>query len=102
MQERKRPFHDILQFYRITESIVHAGRVSGAFRAVDPHKLHLTIVGPLVHFTLTIGFRERTFKKMKMRIENPSVGDFAEHLADIICSGLSMKGGKPAANRLAK
>ena len=46
MQEREKPFAQVLQFFRMTERIYKAGRKEKLFREVDPHKLHLSIVAP--------------------------------------------------------
>ncbi len=88
MQEREGPFREVLQFYRMTEEVYEAGRKQKAFRKLDPHKLHLTIVGPLVHFTLTIPMRERTFDRLAGEIENPTVDAFADHLSRLVLDGM--------------
>lgn len=89
MTEREQPFRDILQFFMLTKGLYDDGLKSGDFRIVDPHKLHLTLIAPLVHFTLTMNFRARTFDRLKGEIENPTVSAFADHLAEMIIAGLA-------------
>ena len=101
MQERAAPFAQVLQFYRMTEQIYEAGRKQKVFRKLDPHELHLSIVGPLVHFSLTIGFRARTIKRLADDLSNPDVEGFSRHLETIILDGArradtSAKRAKPA------
>lgn len=88
MQERPGPFRDLLKFYQMTERLYNAGRKKKIFRKYDPHQLHLSIVGPLVHFVLTISFRERTFDRVAGEIENPTVDAFTDHLARLILDGV--------------
>jgi TetR/AcrR family transcriptional regulator len=88
MQEREGPFQQVFQFFRMTEKLYKDGRRKKAFRNLDPHLLHLSIVGPLVHFTLTMGFRERTFKKLAADVENPTVDAFADHLSGLLLDGM--------------
>ena len=87
MQERPAPFAQVLQFYRMTEKIYEAGRKQKIFKKLDPHQLHLSIVGPLVHFSLTIGFRARTINRLTDDVSNPDVEGFSRHLETIILDG---------------
>lgn len=88
MLEREGPFRQVIQFYRMTEKFYEAGRKEKLFRKLDPHKLHLSIVGPLVHFILTMGLRERILSRFAADIENPTVDAFAAHLARLVLDGM--------------
>ena len=88
MQDRETPFAQVMQFFRMTEELYQQGRKAGLFRSLSAHELHLSIVGPLIHFTLTIGFRDRTFDRVKGEIENPGVSEFSDHLANLLIDGM--------------
>lgn len=88
MQARKKPAQEILQFYRLTEARYEAGRRAKIFRKTDPHLLHLSIIGPIIHFTLTARFREETFGKVIGDLSNPSTAAFARHLSALMLGGL--------------
>lgn len=88
MQEREGPFRQVLQFYRMTERLYEAGRKKKVFRKLDPHKLHLSIIGPLIHFSLTIEFRARTVARLSSDIGNPNVEEFSRHLESLILDGV--------------
>lgn len=88
MQEREKPFREVLKFFRTTERLYKRGRRQKLFRTVDPHQLHLSIVGPLVHFVLTMGFRKRTFGRFVENVDDPTVDAFAAHLSGLLLGGL--------------
>lgn len=88
MQERETPFQQVLQFYKMTERLYEAGRKQKLFRKLDPHQLHLSIIGPLVHFVLTRRFRERTFGKLVHDVKDPTVADFSKHLERLLLNGI--------------
>ncbi|MEZ5892001.1 MAG: TetR/AcrR family transcriptional regulator [Parvularculaceae bacterium] len=52
MQEREAPFREVAQFFRLTKEHYDAGYRAKLFRKVDPHLLHLSIIGPLSHFII--------------------------------------------------
>lgn len=89
MQERKKPFNDILQFYQMTEEIYRQGRRLKLFRKLDPHQLHLSIIAPLLHFTITVGFRERAITAHAPNLSNPGIDEFAAHHAALILRGIA-------------
>lgn len=86
--ERAAPFRQVLHLYRMTEARYLAGRSAGAFRAIDPHMLHLTIVGALVHFILSAGFRRSALPEIADDIEDPSIEAFASHLSRVLLDSL--------------
>lgn len=88
MQERAGPFEAVVQFYRMTERLYTAGVKAGAFRRLDPHALHLSIVSPLIHFTIAASFRRRAIPKFAPDIGDPSLTAFAGALEKIILDGV--------------
>lgn len=91
MQERPAPFAAVLQFYRMTERLYEAGRKARIFRKLDPHSLHLAIVGPLIHFTIAADLRRRTLPKLAPGVSNPSIDEFAATLARTILDGVKRR-----------
>ncbi len=91
MQEREAPFRQVLQFYQMTESFYLAGRKARLFRSFDIHQLHLSIVGPLVHFVLTQRLRDRALAKHAQDLSDPSMDVFAKQLARLILGGVCVK-----------
>ena len=88
MQSRKKPATEVLQFFKMTQAHYEAGRQAGAFRKVDPHMLHLAIVGPIIHFALTAKFRDQTFGKVIDGLSNPTMAVFASQLSRLVLNGL--------------
>ena len=88
MQEREAPFRQVLKFFGVTQSIYESGRKTKAFRKLDPHKLHLSIVGPIVHFVVAARAREKTLHLVNTDINNPSIEEFAAELETLICNGI--------------
>lgn len=88
MQARKKPAQEVLQFYRMTEARYEAGRRAKVFLKTDPHLLHLSIIGPIIHFTLTARFREMTIGKVIDDLSNPTAEAFARHLSALMLGGL--------------
>ena len=88
VQERAGPFQDLLQFYKMTEDLYKDGFRKNVFRRQDSHMLHISIIGPLVHFVLTARLRERTTGKRMLDLTNPSIEEFAGHLAKLILDGM--------------
>ncbi len=91
MQEREIPFRQVLQFYQMTESFYAAGRKARLFRNFDVHQLHLSIVGPLVHFVLTQRLRDRALSKHARGLSDPSMDVFTKQLARMILDGVCVK-----------
>lgn len=88
MLGRKSPFANIAQFYRTTERLYEAGRKAKVFRALDPHILHLSIVGPIVHFVVAADARKRTIGVVATDLSNPPIATFAAGLQRIVIDGL--------------
>lgn len=45
-------------FYQSTESILRRGIAAGEFRRVEPHALHIALIGSLMYYALTAPARE--------------------------------------------
>lgn len=88
MQERAAPFEAVLQFYRTTERLYESGRKAGLFRKVDPHALHLCIVGPLIHFVIAAGMRRRAIPKFAPDVGDPSIEAFGRSLEKMVLDGV--------------
>lgn len=87
MQQRKSPFANVSQFLKTTERLYEAGRKAGAFRAIDPHILHLSIVGPIVHFVVARDARKRTLS-IVANAGDPAVDAFAKGISRLVLEGL--------------
>lgn len=88
MLDRKSPFANIAQFYRTTERLYEAGRKAKIFRTLDPRILHLSIVGPIVHFVVAADARKRTIGIVATGLSNPPIATFAAGLQRIVIDGL--------------
>src|SRR5580765_3906146 len=72
------------------QRIVERGVGEGTLRPVDPVLTHLSIVGSLVFFFATAGFRERVFSsRQSLGLEPPSPAAYVHHLQDLIAHGLA-------------
>lgn len=88
-QERPGPFAQIIQFYRRTEALYKRGLDQGRFRDVDPHQLHLSLIGPLVFFAVTQQFRANAIPRFSADLSNPAAAAFAHHHATMLWKGLT-------------
>lgn len=89
-QERPGPFAQIIQFYRRTEALYTQGFAAGQFRELDPHQLHLSLIGPLIFFAVTQQFRADTVHKFAADLTNPTATNFADHHATLLWKGLTI------------
>jgi TetR/AcrR family transcriptional regulator len=88
MQARQTPAQEVLQFFKITERLYERGRKAKLFRKVDPHLLHLSIIGPIIHFVLTAPFRDAAVGTVIHGVSKPSVAAFSAHLSSLVLGGL--------------
>ena len=89
-QERPGPFAQIIQFYRRTEALYQRGLDQGRFREMDPHQLHLSLIGPLVFFAVTQQFRAKAIPRLSAELSNPASAAFADHHATMLWKGLTV------------
>jgi TetR/AcrR family transcriptional regulator len=74
------------------QRIVERGVRDGAFRPVDPLLTHLSLVGSLVFFFATAGFRQRVLAGGRLGIEPPAAAAYVQHIQDLITHGLAADG----------
>ena len=80
------------------QRIVERGVREGSFRAVDPLLTHLSLVGSLVFFFATMGFRQRLLRD-RLHREPPDGAAYITHLQDLIIEGLATRGSGRAGRR---
>ncbi|MFI5376729.1 MAG: TetR/AcrR family transcriptional regulator [Candidatus Rokuibacteriota bacterium] len=73
------------------QRVVERGVREGAFRPVDPLLTHLSLVGSLVFFFATTGFRQRVIPDRRP----PDGATYVKHLQDLIIEGLATRGAGP-------
>ncbi len=89
MQEREESFLQVVQLFRMTHALYMAGRKAKAFRKVDPHLLHLSIVGPIIHFVVAARARAKTIHLLKGEVKDADIAAFARHHEKLILAGIS-------------
>ncbi|HTI52903.1 MAG TPA: TetR family transcriptional regulator [Verrucomicrobiae bacterium] len=73
------------------QRVVERGVREGAFRPVDPLLTHLSLVGSLVFFFATTGFRQRVIPDRR----SPDGATYVKHLQDLIIEGLATRDAGP-------
>ena len=73
------------------QRVVERGVREGAFRPVDPLLTHLSLVGSLVFFFATSGFRQRVIPDRRP----PDGATHFTHLPDLMILGLATRGATP-------
>jgi Tetracyclin repressor-like, C-terminal domain len=72
------------------QRIVERGVREGTLRPVDPVLTHLSIVGSLVFFFATAGFRERVLSSRRpLGLKPPTPAAYVNHLQEMITHGLA-------------
>lgn len=77
-----------LQFYETTRNVVEQGIQDGLFRKVDPHSVHLSLIGGLIFFQASRPMREQMRKKSRPGIHVPRVEEFMEHTEKLFLTGI--------------
>ena len=73
------------------QRIVERGVREGTLRPVDPVLTHLSIVGSLVFFFATAGFRERVLSSRRpLGLKPPTPAAYVNHLQEMITHGLAI------------
>jgi AcrR family transcriptional regulator len=85
LQERVLPH--FIQFFHTTKGIVEQGIAEGAFRNVDPHSVHLSLVGSLMFFQASRPMRESAGRR-KLKAGIPDISDFVSHTEQLFLNGL--------------
>lgn len=88
MPDREDAFQHVIRLFRLTNELYRSGLKQSKFKELDPHLLHFSIVGPIIHFIVSIQFRDETLEKIAPEIANPSLKDFVDHHKRMILDGL--------------
>lgn len=71
------------------QRIVARGVREGDFRPVDPLLTHLSLVGSLVFFFATAGFRKRVLAARRPAVKPPDAAAYVQHIQDLLSHGLA-------------
>ena len=85
---REEPAKKLRNFMETTRRFYEAGRETGRFREVDPHMLHLSIVGSAIFFSLTDRIRKAVTRHQGMADLELEAAPFARHLRRLVLSGI--------------
>ncbi|GJL91717.1 TetR/AcrR family transcriptional regulator [Hyphococcus sp.] len=88
MQGSESPFRKVLEFFGMTLAHYEAGYKAKLFRKLDPHLLHLSIVGPVSHFVVAAAARRKNVRLLKGKLSDPDLQAFIAHHQMMILSGL--------------
>ncbi|RKQ94195.1 TetR/AcrR family transcriptional regulator [Maricaulis maris] len=86
---REGPARKLRGFMDTTRRFYLAGRAAGRFREVDPHMLHLSIVGAAIFFSITRRIRSTLSTHQGMADFEIEVAPFTRHLRDLVLSGIT-------------
>ncbi len=78
-------------FMALTESVLNVLPLDTEARGWDPQIVHLTIVGPLIHFTVATRMREATVGKLERPMSTPDLDTFTDTLAAMLSRALRAK-----------
>lgn len=83
----------MLQFFELDAEILAQGAEEGAFREVDPHAAHLSLVGALVFFQISEPLRRARRGKGMPRA--PTHEEYAQHIQELFRRGLAGPARRP-------
>ncbi|MFY0636586.1 TetR/AcrR family transcriptional regulator [Maricaulis maris] len=86
---REGPARKLRSFMETTRRFYEAGQADGRFRAVDPHMLHLSIVGSAIFFSVTRRIRTAISSHQGMADFEIEAAPFTRHLRDLVLSGIT-------------
>jgi AcrR family transcriptional regulator len=72
----------------VVRRIVERGVREASFRPVDPLLTHLSLVGSLLFFFATTGFRERLRAEGRLRARGFDAAGYVKHMQDLLIDGL--------------
>lgn len=78
-------------FMALTENVLDILPLDAEARGWDPQIVHLTIVGPLIHFTVATRMREATVGKLERPASMPDLDTFTDTLAAMLSRALKPK-----------
>jgi AcrR family transcriptional regulator len=76
------------EFFATSRKVVEDGIVSGEFRAVDAHALHLSLVGSLVFFHASRQWRDRAGARGELPAPAPAPEHYVRHLQSLLLDGI--------------
>lgn len=82
-------------FMALTESVLDTLPLDAQARGWDPQIVHLSIVGPLIHYTVATRMREATAGKLDRPMTTPDLDTFTDTLAAIFSRALRGGGAPP-------
>lgn len=71
---------NISEFFRTTQAILEQGEREGSVRAMDPHSVHLSLVGAIIFYLASIPFRDRAESEGRLISPSPEAGDYLSHI----------------------
>lgn len=78
----------LMQFMNKTRQRYEAGRAAGLFREINPHMLHLSIVGNAIFFSVTTRFRAEAAAQGVKPDTGLEAAAFTQHLRRLILDGM--------------
>ncbi|MGP1353761.1 MAG: TetR family transcriptional regulator [Parasphingopyxis sp.] len=78
----------MLGFMALTEAVLAHIPLREEARRYDPQIVHLTIVGPLIHFLIATRVREAAAQKAARPVSLPTLDEFVETLGDMLSHAL--------------
>lgn len=78
-----------LAVFGVVREIVERGTQQGSFRPVHPVLTHLTLIGSLMFFFITLPVRERLDHEGLLPVEMPGPAAFARHVQELMARGMA-------------
>lgn len=78
----------MLGFMELTEKVLARIPLREGAKRFDPQIVHLTIVGPLIHFLVATRVREAAARQAKRHISTPGLDEFVTTLGDMLSHAL--------------
>lgn len=75
------------EFFRTTRTVLEQGRREGAIGSVDPHSIHLSLIGAITFYLASIPYREKAAGAGHLIAPSPGRGAYRSHLVRLF-SGL--------------
>ncbi len=88
MQLSDTPFRQVLELFQMTRARYEAGLKAKLFRKLDPHLLHLSLVGPVLHYIVATAARRDNIHLLKDGAGDPDIKAFISHHQAMILAGL--------------
>lgn len=79
-------------FMALTEAVLDALPLDAEARRWDPQIVHLSIVGPLIHYVVATRMREAVAESLDRPMTTPDLDEFTETLATMLSRALRQEG----------